>query len=41
MYAPKRKGVQLVMVTSNGIAGKGRPVQPVRELTADNLFQPD
>ena len=41
LYAPKRKGVQLVMVTSNGIAGKGRPVQPVRELTADNLFHPD
>lgn len=40
IYSPKKKAVQLVMITSNGIAGKGRLIQPVRELTADNLFIP-
>ena len=37
LYAPKRKAVQLVMITSDGIVGR-RPIQPVRELTASDLF---
>lgn len=40
MYAPKKKAVQLVMITSNGISGQGRLIQPARELTAEDLFHP-
>ena len=40
LYAPKRKSVQLVMITSNGIPGQGRRLQIARELTADDLFRP-
>lgn len=40
LYAPKRKSVQLAMITSNGIPGQGRRLQIARELTADDLFRP-
>lgn len=40
MYIPKRKAIQLVMITSDGISGKSRLIQPVREVTADQLFYP-
>lgn len=38
LYKPAKKGVQLVMVTSNGMAKKGSRVDFHRELTADCLF---
>ncbi len=40
LYIPKKKGLQLVMITSNGIANKGERLNIHSELTADCLFQP-
>lgn len=38
MYKPAKKGVQTVMITSNGIANRGNAANIHRELTADCLF---
>lgn len=40
LYMPQKKGIQLVMITSNGMANKGERINIHRELTSDCLFQP-
>lgn len=39
MYKPSKKGLQLVLITSNGTSNKGKKVNIHRELTADCLFE--
>lgn len=40
LYNPPKKGIQLVMITSNGMSNKTPRINIHRELTAESLFQP-
>ena len=39
IYKPPKKGLQLVLITSNGVSNKGHRANIHRELTADSLFE--